>query len=99
VLRGDQDALRSHLRGWALFKCERPGLLYKHHLDKDERDFEATLGRLSPAQQAWLRDGLELVHPGDLWLSRLEASTTDADRVDSSRSLTTVRPASSPRRP
>jgi hypothetical protein len=32
-------------------------LLYKakHHLDKDERDFEATLGRLSPAQQAWLR--------------------------------------------
>jgi hypothetical protein len=54
-------------------------LLYKaqHHLDKDERDFEATLGRLSPEQQAWLRDGLELVHPGDSWLSRLEASTTD----------------------
>ncbi len=54
-------------------------LLYKaqHHLDKDERDFEATLGRLSPEQHAWLRDGLELVHPGDSRLSRLEASTTD----------------------
>jgi len=51
-------------------------LLYKakHHLDKDERDFHAALRRLSPAQRAWLREALEIAHPGDPWLARLAAS-------------------------
>jgi hypothetical protein len=50
-------------------------LLYKakHHLDKDERDFEAAVPRLSGAQRAWLRAALELAHPDDPWLSRLDA--------------------------
>ena len=51
-------------------------LLYKakHHLDKDERDFEAALPRLSAAQRAWLREALEIAHPGDAWLARLAES-------------------------
>ena len=48
-------------------------LLYKakHHLDKDEHDFRLTAGRLSAEQRAWLRQALELVHPGDPWIGRL----------------------------
>jgi hypothetical protein len=48
-------------------------LLYKakHHLEKDEQDFRATLPLLSDEQRSWLRDALELVHPGDPWHSRL----------------------------
>jgi hypothetical protein len=48
-------------------------LLYKAkwHREKDEHDFEIALGRLSPAQRAWLRAGLELIHPGDPWLAAL----------------------------
>jgi hypothetical protein len=48
-------------------------LLYKakHHLDKDEHDFELTAKRLQPEQRRWLRRALELVHPGDPWLERL----------------------------
>jgi hypothetical protein len=162
VLRREQEALRSHLAGWSLFKCERAGawdpwhegerlelpvhqvlarppgsgpppepwepeadelqfflnevdgdvwicrrdprvtkpfeeivagtssglpavvpevqLLYKakHHLDKDELDFEATLGRLGTAQRVWLREALEIVHPGDPWFSRLEGPAADS---------------------
>jgi Aminoglycoside-2''-adenylyltransferase len=50
-------------------------LLYKakHHLEKDEHDFEATVPRLSLEQRAWLRQSLQVVHPGDPWLARLEA--------------------------
>jgi len=49
-------------------------LLYKakHHLDKDERDFGAAVRRLSGEQREWLRQALEIVHPGDPWLARLE---------------------------
>lgn len=48
-------------------------LLYKakHHLDKDERDFRATVGHLDEEQLAWLRQALEIVHPGDPWLAEL----------------------------
>ena len=48
-------------------------LLYKakHHLDKDERDFRATVGRLSDERRSWLREALEIVHPGDPWLAEL----------------------------
>ena len=48
-------------------------LLYKakHHLEKDERDFDAVVGRLSPDQRRWLRQALEIVHPEDRWLPRL----------------------------
>jgi hypothetical protein len=50
-------------------------LLYKakHHLEKDEHDFQAALPRLSPEQREWLRGSLEVVHPGDPWLAPLEA--------------------------
>jgi hypothetical protein len=48
-------------------------LLYKakHHLGKDEHDFRLGVDRLRPKQRAWLRDSLEIVHPGDPWLERL----------------------------
>jgi hypothetical protein len=49
-------------------------LLYKarHHLDKDEHDFRLTVGRLSPGQRSWLREALEIAHPGDPWLAQIE---------------------------
>jgi len=49
-------------------------LLYKakHHLDKDEHDFNVTTPRLSAAQREWLRAALEIVHPDDPWLARLD---------------------------
>jgi hypothetical protein len=155
ILRADQRRLHTHLAGWELLKCERPGwldaweaderlelpvhqvfarppgsaplqqpwepggdelqfflndvedgvwvcrrdpavtrpvdqtelrsasgipivapeiqLLYKakHHLDKDEHDFRATVGRLSAEQLEWLREALEIVHPGDPWIAEL----------------------------
>jgi hypothetical protein len=49
-------------------------LLYKAkwHREKDEHDFTVALGRMSPAQRAWLKARLELIHPGDPWLAALE---------------------------
>jgi hypothetical protein len=49
-------------------------LLYKakHHVDKDEHDFRTTVGRLGAEQRQWLKEALELVHPGDPWLEELE---------------------------
>jgi hypothetical protein len=48
-------------------------LLYKakHHLEKDEHDFRATIGRLTDERRSWLRQALEVVHPGDPWLAQL----------------------------
>jgi hypothetical protein len=48
-------------------------LLYKakYHREKDERDFEAVVPRLSEMQLVWLREGLTLAHPGDPWLQHL----------------------------
>ena len=50
-------------------------LLYKakHHLEKDEHDFRAAVPLLSPQQREWLKQSLEVVHPGDPWLAELEA--------------------------
>jgi hypothetical protein len=38
---------------------------------KDQLDFDATLPLLDRASRAWLRDSLELVHPGHRWLAAL----------------------------
>ena len=46
----------------------------KHTRPKDEGDFAAALPRLTPEERRWLRDGLELVHPGHRWLPVLAAS-------------------------
>jgi len=48
-------------------------LLYKakHHLDRDEHDFREALPLLTDEQKAWLKAALELVHPGDPWLTAL----------------------------
>ena len=40
---------------------------------KNKADFEATLPRLDDVRRAWLRAGLERVHPGHAWLAELEA--------------------------
>jgi hypothetical protein len=50
-------------------------LLYKakhSHQPKNQRDFEAVLPRLELERQRWLRDALELVHPGHAWLASLD---------------------------
>jgi len=48
-------------------------LLYKakHARPKDDGDFEAALSHLDVERRRWLRDGLELVHPGHRWLAAL----------------------------
>jgi hypothetical protein len=48
-------------------------LLYKakHARPKDDGDFAAALPRLEPERRRWLRDALELVHPGHRWLPDL----------------------------
>jgi hypothetical protein len=48
-------------------------LLYKakHHLEKDEHDFERALPRLHQPQRTWLKDALGVVHPDDPWLEAL----------------------------
>jgi aminoglycoside-2''-adenylyltransferase len=48
-------------------------LLYKakHARPKDDADFEAAVPLLEPERRRWLRDGLELVHPGHRWLRLL----------------------------
>lgn len=48
-------------------------LLYKarHAGRKDEHDFALVVPRISRARRAWLRDALELVHPGHRWIQAL----------------------------
>jgi hypothetical protein len=44
----------------------------KHaQLEKNERDLAAVLPRLEPERRRWLRDAVELVHPGHPWLGQL----------------------------
>jgi hypothetical protein len=44
----------------------------KHaHLEKNEGDFAATLPRLAPDRRRWLRDAMEVMHPGHAWLEQL----------------------------
>ncbi len=48
-------------------------LLYKarHAQKKDDHDFELVEPHLRGARRAWLRKGLELVHPGHRWIQAL----------------------------
>jgi len=48
-------------------------LLYKarHAAGKDEHDFEVAVPRLSEGRRRWLREALELVHPGHRWIQAL----------------------------
>ena len=43
----------------------------KYHREKDEHDFRTAIGHFTPAQREWLKQGLEIIHPGDPWLARL----------------------------
>jgi hypothetical protein len=49
-------------------------LLYKakHARPKDDGDFAAALPRLDAGRRAWLRQALEVVHPGHRWLAALD---------------------------
>ncbi len=48
-------------------------LLYKarHAAAKDEHDFRLVADRIRGTRRAWLRDALELVHPGHRWIQAL----------------------------
>lgn len=48
-------------------------LLYKAKSPRpcDERDFEQARGALSRKERRWLKDAIQLVHPGHEWLGRL----------------------------
>jgi hypothetical protein len=43
----------------------------KHMREKDQRDFEDVVPLLGAGARRWLRDALELVHPGHEWLRAL----------------------------
>ncbi len=43
----------------------------RHCRAKDDRDFDYVVPRLEPDRRDWLRDALELVHPGHPWIERL----------------------------
>jgi hypothetical protein len=48
-------------------------LLYKaaHEDPKNEHDLRLVAGRLQDKQRTWLREALEIVHPGHRWLEAL----------------------------
>lgn len=48
-------------------------LLYKarHDAEKNEHDFAIVTPLLSRTRRAWLREALELVHPGHRWIQAL----------------------------
>ena len=48
-------------------------LLYKAklHRPKDDHDFETAFSLLTLPQRAWLKEGLEIIHPEDPWLAVL----------------------------
>jgi hypothetical protein len=48
-------------------------LLYKakHTGNKDEHDFGLVAPLLGPVRREWLRDALELIHPGHRWIEAL----------------------------
>ena len=46
----------------------------KHLRPKDEDDFEQLLPHLEPSARAWVAGALARVHPGHVWLHRLDAS-------------------------
>ena len=43
----------------------------KHARPKDDQDLAAVLPRLEADRRRWLREALELVHPGHRWLAEL----------------------------
>src|SRR5438067_2328729 len=43
----------------------------KWHREKDEHDFRTAVGLFTPGQREWLKQGLEIIHPDDPWLSEL----------------------------
>jgi hypothetical protein len=43
----------------------------KHTRPKDDEDLAAVLPRLDADRRRWLREALELVHPGHRWLAEL----------------------------
>jgi hypothetical protein len=48
-------------------------LLYKarHAAKKDQHDFELVQPHLRGARRKWLREALELIHPGHRWIQAL----------------------------
>jgi hypothetical protein len=56
----------SYLRPEVQLLHKAPGLR-----PKDQADFDACLQLLDPEPRAWLRDALNVAHPGHPWLSRL----------------------------
>jgi hypothetical protein len=56
------------------YSCPEVTLLFKakhSHLPKNQADFADALARLEPARRRWLREAIELVHPGHEWLAML----------------------------
>ncbi len=56
------------------YSCPEVTLLFKAkhaHLPKNQGDFAAALPRLEPARRRWLRESIELVHPGHPWIAVL----------------------------
>ncbi len=72
-LRMPYSALIEHTAEGIPYGRPEVVLLYKakHTRPKDDGDFAAALPHLDVTRRRWLRDALELVHPGHRWLPEL----------------------------
>jgi hypothetical protein len=72
-IRLPRDELIAHTADGIPYQRPELALLFKakHVRDKDRADFDAVLPLLDADAQAWLRDALELAHPGHEWLAAL----------------------------
>jgi hypothetical protein len=55
--------------------CPELALLYKARgkgIERNAADFEAAASALSAERRRWLRNALEVAHPGHAWIERLE---------------------------
>jgi len=72
-LRMPYSELIEHTAAGLPFGRPEVVLLFKarHAREKDDGDLAAALPRLGARRRRWLRDALDLVHPGHRWLAEL----------------------------
>jgi hypothetical protein len=72
-IRLPREQLVAHTPDGIPYQQPEVALLFKakHKRDKDRADFDAVLPLLDRDARGWLRDALELVHPGHEWLRAL----------------------------
>jgi hypothetical protein len=72
-IRRHRSELVAHTADGIPYQRPEVALLFKakHTREKDRADFDAVLPLLDSGARAWLREGLELVHPEHEWIPAL----------------------------